>query len=99
MAIIEVRVAKLDVRVEAVDEQVHPAQPVREVFALLADERELVAVLREEIRLHEHAARPAAGVEDDALLRLEHRDERLDDGDRREVLAAALALTRRELTD
>ena len=88
----QVRVTKLDVRVEAVDKQIHPAQPIREVFALLADERELVAMLRKEIGLHEHAARPAARVEDDALLGLQHRDEGLDDGDGCEVLAATLAL-------
>jgi hypothetical protein len=99
VAIVEIRVAKLDVRVEAMDEQVHPAQPVREVLAVLADERKLVTVLREEIRLHEHAARSAAGVEDDALLGFERRDQRLDDGDGREVLAAALPLARRELAD
>jgi hypothetical protein len=99
MTIIEVRVAKLDVGVKAVDEEVHPAQPIGKILALLAHERELVAVLREEIRLHEHAARTAARVEDDPLLGLKHRDERLDDGDGREVLAAALALARRELAD
>ena len=35
--VVKIRVAKLDVGVEAVDEQVHSAQTVREVLALLAD--------------------------------------------------------------
>ena len=46
-----------------------------------------------------HAARPAARVEHDALFGLEHRDERLDNGDGREVLAATLPLARCELAD
>jgi hypothetical protein len=44
------RSSKCEFRAEcSLDEEVHPAQPVREVLALLADERELVAVLREKI--------------------------------------------------
>src|SRR5262249_15535477 len=43
--VIPVGVAELDVAVDAVDEQIHPAKPVGEVLALLADERQLPAVL------------------------------------------------------
>ena len=79
MLVVEVGVAELDLAVDAVDEQVHPAQAVGEVLALLAVEGQLAAVLGEQVGLHEHAARAAAGVEDDAAGRLQHGDERADD--------------------
>lgn len=72
--VVEVRVAELDVAVNAVDEQVHPAETVGEVLGLLSVERQLAAVLREDVRLDKHAARPAAGVEDDPFGRLQHGD-------------------------
>ena len=51
------------------------------------------------VGLDEHSARPAAGVEHHAALRLQHPHQRAHDGHRREVLAATLALRRRELAD
>jgi hypothetical protein len=49
--------------------------------------------------LDEHAAGAAAGIEDYASLGLQHRHQSADNGHRREVLAAALALRRGELAD
>jgi hypothetical protein len=68
-------------------------------FALLPDETELVIVAGELVRLDEHAAGAAAGVEDHAALGFEHRHQGADDGERREVLAAALAFGGGELAD
>ena len=70
-------------------------ESVSEVLALLAEERELVTVLGEDVALHEHAARAAARVEHDARCGLEHGDERLDYAHRCEVLASALTLAAR----
>ena len=50
-------------------------------------------------RLHEHAARAAAGVEDAAFVGGEHLDEQLDDAARRVELAAFLALGAGELAE
>ena len=55
---------QLDVAADAVDKKVHAAQPVSEVLALLAVERQVATVVGEEVGLHEHAARPAARLGD-----------------------------------
>ena len=49
--------------------------------------------------LDEHAARPARGVEDLAVERLDDLDDQPDDRRRREELAALLALGDRELAE
>ncbi len=81
------------------DEQVHAAQAVGEVLRLLAVEGQVPAVLGEQVGLHKHAARAAAGIEDDATRWLQHGHQHADDADRCEVLAAALPLGRGELAD
>ena len=48
-------------------------------------------------RLDEHAARPAGGVEDAALERLDDVDDQLDDRRGREELAATLSLSEGEV--
>jgi hypothetical protein len=53
--------------------------------------------LDELLRLHEHAARAAGGVEDAALIGLDHLDQQADDAFRRIELAALLALGGGEL--
>ncbi len=73
------------------------------LFALLAvdgDVADAAAVLLDELfRLHEHAARAAAGVVDAALVGLDHLDQRADDRARRVELAAALAFRAGELAE
>ena len=53
--------------------------------------------LDEVARLHEHAARPAGGIEDGAVVRLDDIDDGLDDGGRREELAIVMRALLREL--
>ena len=90
--VVVVGAAQADVAVEAVDEEVQPAEAIGEVLRLLPAEGEPPAVLREVIALHEHAARAAARIEYFPLHRLQHRHEQLHDAFRREVFAAALPL-------
>ena len=52
--------------------------------------RVLARVLDEMARLHEHAARAAGGVEDDAVIRLDHVHDGLDDRGRRKELAVVV---------
>ena len=52
--------------------------------------RVLAGVLDEVARLHEHAARAARGVENDAMVRLDHVHDGLDDRGRREELAVVV---------
>ena len=69
-----------------------------EFLAVDGDVADPAAVrLDEFFRLHEHAARAAAGVEHAALVGREHLDQELDDRARRIELAALLALGRGEL--
>jgi hypothetical protein len=77
--VVGIRVTEPDVTVEAMDEQVHAAEAVGEVFGLLSIEGQAAAVPGKEIGLNEHAARATAGVEDFALRWLEHGDQELDD--------------------
>src|SRR6267378_3657685 len=81
------------------DEEVHPAQAISEVLALLPKEGQLVVVLRVDIALNEHSSRAAARVEYGSRCRLEHRNKGLYDARVGKVLAAALALRRSKLSD
>lgn len=99
VAVVEVGVAQLDLSVQTVDEQVHPAQAIGKVLAFLPVERQIPAVPGEQVGLHEHAAGAATRIEDGSLRRLQHRHQQPHDARRREVLAAALALGRGELAD
>ncbi len=47
-------------------------------------------------RLHEHAARAAGGIEDAAMIRLDHFGEQLDDAGRRIEFAATLPFAQRK---
>ena len=80
--------------------KVHHREAARSGVALLAvdaDVAELAAVgFNEFFRLHEHAARAAARVEDAALVGREHRDEELHDAAGRIELSTVLALGARE---
>jgi hypothetical protein len=70
---------------------------------LLAEDRDVadaaLVLLDEALGLDEHAAGAAAGVEDAALVRLQHPHQQADDAHRREELAAELAFRRRELAE
>src|SRR4051812_19958749 len=99
MAIGEVGVAHLDLAVDPVDEEVHPAQPPGEILRLLSVEREPPTVLCELVGLNEHPSGPATRVVDRAPLWLQERDQRANDASRREELAAPLPLGAGERPD
>ena len=70
------------------------------LLAVDADVAEPAAVGFDELlRLHEHAARAAAGIVDAAFVRREHLDEEPDDALRRVELAAFLAFGAGELAE
>ena len=102
--ILVVGVRRDDLPAEAVDGQVHLGEPDRLLDPLLAEDRDLrgrvlLVLLHEPGRLDEHAARPAGGVEDAALERLDDVDDQLDDRGRGEELAASLTLGHGELAE
>src|SRR5690606_1817480 len=86
---------------DAADREVHLRELPRRRVPLLAVDREVRALAAvgfdELLRLHEHAARAAAGVEDAALVGLDHLDQHAADRRGRVELAAELALGAREL--
>ena len=84
-----------DVSFQTVDGEVHLGQPDGCGGLLLAVESDLVAgllplPLDEVAGLHEHAARAAGGVENDAVVRFDDIHDGLDQGRRSEELAAVL---------
>ncbi len=83
--VVRVGVTELYVPVNAVNEQVHPAEAVSKVLTLLPVEREQPVVLREDVRLHEHSARTAARVVNHTFFRLKHGDQRPHNAHGREV--------------
>ena len=104
MQIFIVGIALADVAGQAVDGQVHLAQPDRFGHLLLAVDGELGAgvllVLRDETgALDEHAAGAAGRVEDAALEGFDDADDELDDGGGGEELAALLALAHGEVAE
>ena len=56
MAVVEQRVADLDLAADAVQDQVHLAQPPGGLDALLAKKGEALRAVGKAGRLHEHAA-------------------------------------------
>ena len=81
--------------------QVHHGQAAGGGVALLAVDADIAQLatvgFHEFFRLHEHAARAAAGVVDAALVGREHGDQAADDTGRGVELAAVLALGAGEL--
>ena len=90
-----------EIGVDAADGEVHHGQAPGGGVALLAvdaDVAEPAAVGFDELlRLHEHAARAAAGIVDAAFVGREHLDQQADDALRGVELAAFLALGAGEL--
>src|SRR5437870_13577497 len=91
-----------EISFDAADGEVHHGEAARSGVALLAvdaDVAELAAMGFDEFfRLHEHAARTAAGIVNPAFVGSEHLDEESHDALRGVELAAFLALGARELT-
>src|SRR6266496_4235045 len=81
------------------NEQVHARQAIGKVLALLPEERQFPAVMREQVRLHEHPARSTTRIKDPSAFRLEHGDQQTDDGRRREIFPAAFPFGGSEFTD
>ena len=84
-----------DLAFQAVNGEVDLRELRRGLVLLVAVEgdalhRVLTSVLDEVTGLNEHAARAARGVEDDAVIRLDHVDDGLHDGRRREELAVVV---------
>src|SRR5207248_4096289 len=61
--VVGVGIARANVAVDAVNEKVQSTKAKRELLRFLTEERELTAVMREHIALHEHAARTATWLE------------------------------------
>src|SRR5437899_4922578 len=99
-----------EIAFDAADGEVHSRQPPRRGIAFLSEDADVafgfpaIAIARgvgfyEFNRLHEHAARTAARVEDSAFPGREHFDEELDDATGRIELPAFLALGACELAE
>ena len=97
--VVGVGVAELDVAVEAVNEEIQPAEAIGEVLRSPARRTRACRCDARKVALHEHAARAAARVEHFALLGSSIATSSPHDALRREVFAAALALRRGELAD
>ena len=102
MRILVVGDGLVDVALEAVHGEIHVGEADRRRVLLHAEERRPfgrveVHALDEVRALHEHPARAAGRVEHPAVVRLDDVDDGLDQGDRREELAAVMRLLVGEL--
>ena len=91
-----------DFAVQPVDGEVHLGDADRRRVFLLAVEDDLLCrvlafVLDEVAGLHEHAARSAGWIEDDAVIRLDDVDDELHERRRSEELAVVVGLLDGEL--
>ena len=91
-----------DLALQPVHGEVDLGDPRGRLVLLVAVEghsfhRVAVFSLDEVARLHEHAARAAGGIEDHAVVGLDHVDDGLDDGGRGEKLAVIVRALLREL--
>ena len=89
--------------VDAADGEVHLGQPPSGLVAFLAVDGDVVdaalVFFDELFRLHEHAARAAAGIEHTAFVGFQHGDQQFDNAARRIELPALLAFGQREFAE
>ena len=100
--VLVVGVAPADVARQAVDGQVHLAEPYRGPHPLLTVDADLgvgvpLAFADKAGALYEHAAGATGGVQNTAVEGLDDRDDELDEGGGGEELAALLALRHGEV--